>query len=32
VGGPIDLDVLIDYIELHTPVTPAITMRIKQGM
>jgi 5'-nucleotidase len=32
VGGPIDLDVLIDYVEHHTPVVPALTGRITQGM
>ncbi|HVR64663.1 MAG TPA: bifunctional metallophosphatase/5'-nucleotidase, partial [Polyangia bacterium] len=31
IGGPIDLDVLISYVENHTPLTPAIDGRVAQG-
>jgi len=31
IGGPIDLDVLIAYVEHHTPLTPFIDGRIRQG-
>jgi 5'-nucleotidase len=30
-GGPIDLDVLISYVEHHTPISPFIDGRIRQG-
>jgi 5'-nucleotidase len=31
IGGPIDLDVLISYVEHHTPIAPFIDNRIRQG-
>jgi 5'-nucleotidase len=30
IGGPIDLDVLITYVENHSPISPAITGRMTQ--